>query len=82
LIDKKIKFSQIKDLAFRTERHILKGIDLFDVYESDSLGRNKKSYAVSFILRDDNQTLTDSNIDKIMNNLVKAYERELNAIIR
>ncbi len=82
LLDKKIKFSQIRDIAFRTERHILKGIDLFDVYESDSLGRNKKSYAVSFILRDDHQTLTDSNIDKIMNNLVKAYERELNAIIR
>ncbi len=52
------------------------------MYESDSLGANKKSYAVSFILRDELKTLTDKYIDKVMNNLIKAFERELNAQIR
>jgi len=82
LLDRGIKFGQIRDIAFRTEKNILQDINLFDVYESDSLGKNKKSYAVSFILRDDLRTMTDKNIDKIMNNLIKAFENELNAQIR
>lgn len=82
LIDRSIKFSQIRDIAFRTERNLLKEVDLFDVYESDSLGQNKKSYAVSFILRDDLKTLTDKNIDKVMNNLIRSFGNEINAQIR
>jgi phenylalanyl-tRNA synthetase beta chain len=82
LLDKGIKFGQIRDIAFRTEKNILKEVSLFDVYESESLGNNKKSYAVSFILRDDVKTMTDKNIDKIMSNLIKAYENELDAQIR
>ena len=82
LIDRNIKFSLIRDIAFRTEKRLLKEVDLFDVYESDTLGKNKKSYAVSFILRDDEKTLTDTNIDKIMENLKSAFEKEINAHIR
>ena len=82
LLDRGIKFGQIRDIAFRTEKNILHDINLFDVYESDNLGKNKKSYAVSFILRDDLKTMTDKNIDKIMSNLIKAFENELNAQIR
>ena len=82
LLDRSIKFSQIRDIALRTEKNILHDINLFDVYENDSLGKNKKSYAVSFILRDDLKTMTDKNIDKIMNNLIKAFESEINAQIR
>jgi phenylalanyl-tRNA synthetase beta chain len=82
LLDRGIKFGQIRDIAFRTEKNILHDINLFDVYESDTLGKNKKSYAVSFVLRDDLKTMTDKNIDKIMNNLIKAFENELNAQIR
>jgi phenylalanyl-tRNA synthetase beta chain len=82
LLDKGIRFGQVRDIAFRTEKNILHDINLFDVYESETLGRNKKSYAVSFILRDDLKTLTDKNIDKVMNNLIKAFEKELNAQIR
>jgi phenylalanyl-tRNA synthetase beta chain len=52
------------------------------VYESDSLGPNKKSYAVSFILRDDLKTMTDKNIEKVMNNLIRTFENELGAKIR
>jgi phenylalanyl-tRNA synthetase beta chain len=82
LLDRGIKFGKIREVALRTEKNILHDISLFDVYESDTLGINKKSYAVSFILRDDLKTLTDKNIDKVMNNLIRAFEKELNAKIR
>ena len=82
LLDKSIKFGQIKEIAYRTEKNVLREIGLFDVYESESLGANKKSYAVSFILRDNLRTMTDKNIEKIMNNLIKAFENELGAKIR
>jgi phenylalanyl-tRNA synthetase beta chain len=82
LLDRNIRFAQIRDIAFRTEKNVLHDINLFDVYESDTLGKNKKSYAVSFLLRDDLKTMTDKNIDKIMNNLINAFEKELNAQIR
>ncbi len=82
LLDRAIKFGQIRETSFKTEKNLLQEVNLFDVYESDSLGKNKKSYAVSFILRDDLKTMTDKNIDKIMNNLIKAFGKELNAQIR
>ncbi len=82
LLDSGVKFSQVREIANKTERNILQEVNLFDVYESDSLGKNKKSYAVSFILRDDLKTLTDKSIEKVMANLVRAYEKELNAQIR
>ncbi|TFG43575.1 MAG: phenylalanine--tRNA ligase subunit beta [Bacteroidia bacterium] len=82
LLDKGINFGLIKEIAFRTEKNVLREVGLFDVYESKSLGVNKKSYAVSFILRDDLRTMTDKNIDKVMNNLIRAFENELGAKIR
>ncbi len=82
LLDRSVKFGQIREIAFRTERNILHDINLFDVYESDALGDNKKSYAISLMLRDDFKTMTDKNIEKTMNNLIKAFEKELNAQIR
>jgi phenylalanyl-tRNA synthetase beta chain len=82
LLNREVKFSQIRDLAIRTEKNILHEVNLFDVYESDNLGINKKSYAVSFVLRDELKTLTDKNIERVMQNLIKVFEKELNAQIR
>ncbi|MDM8001512.1 MAG: phenylalanine--tRNA ligase subunit beta [Bacteroidota bacterium] len=82
LLDKSVRFSQIRDLAFKTERNILQEVDLFDVYESEALGKDRKSYAVSFILRDERQTLTEKNIEKTMGALIKAFEREFGATLR
>ena len=77
LLDKGIKFGQIREIAYTTEKNVLQDVGLFDVYESESLGTNKKSYAVSFILRDNLRTMTDKNIEKTMNNLIRAFENEL-----
>jgi phenylalanyl-tRNA synthetase beta chain len=61
---------------------LLKAVRLFDVYQDERLGQNKKSYAVSFTLLDDRKTLTDKEIDKIMQRLVWNFEKELGAEIR
>jgi len=82
LLDKSVRFSQIRELAFKTEKNILQEVDLFDLYESESIGKDKKSYAVSFILRDDRQTLTEKSIEKTMGAIVKAFEREFSATLR
>jgi phenylalanyl-tRNA synthetase beta chain len=82
LIDKEVKFTNIKELAYKSERKLLKKVSLFDVFEGEKLGVNKKSYAVSFILQDENKTLTDKQIDKIMNNFIRVFEQELGAQIR
>ncbi len=82
LVSSEVKFRQISDLAFKTEKNILRDVSLFDVYENESLGRNKKSYAVTFILQDEFKTLTDKNIDRVMENLIRVFEKELGAQIR
>jgi phenylalanyl-tRNA synthetase beta chain len=82
LLDKGVKFLQIREIAYATEKNVIQDIGLFDVYENESLGTNKKSYAVSFILRDNLRTMTDKSIEKTMNNLIRAFENELGARIR
>ncbi len=82
LIDKDISFDRIKKIAYETEKNLLKQVGLFDVYENESLGKNKKSYALSFILRDDKRTLTDKIIDKVMKKLADKFEKETGAQIR
>ncbi|OFX34074.1 MAG: phenylalanine--tRNA ligase subunit beta [Bacteroidetes bacterium GWA2_42_15] len=82
LVDKQVKFSSLKDLAFKTEKGLLRSVDLFDVYEGKGVPEGKKSYAMSFILRDDEKTLNDKQIDKIMQRLILIFERELDAKLR
>ena len=82
LLDQKVTFKEVKDLALRTEKSLLKSVSLFDVYEGEKLGAGKKSYAVSFTLQDDEKTLTDKQIDRIMNKLMGTYKHQLGAEIR
>ncbi len=82
LIDKSVRFEQLEQLAFQTEKNILKTVNLFDVYEGDKLPKGKKSYALSFILQDESATLTDKQIEKIMEKLMKTYQEKAGAEIR
>ena len=82
LLDEKVTFKEIYDLAFQSERNLLKDVDLFDVYQGDKLPEGKKSYAVSFVLQDQNKTLEDRQIDKIMQKLQKSFEKNLEAVLR
>ncbi len=82
VIDQAVSFEQIRRLAEQTERKLLRSINVFDTYQGDTLGIDKKSYSVSFTLQDPAQTLTDAVIDKTMQRLMGAFERELGAVIR
>lgn len=82
LLDKNIAFTEIEKIAYESERNLLKEVYLFDVYEGKNLEAGKKSYAVSFILQDENKTLTDKQIDSIMNKIQTNLEKKLSAKLR
>jgi phenylalanyl-tRNA synthetase beta chain len=82
VIDRNVSFAAIENVALQTERKLLKEVNVFDTYEGENLEKGKKSYSVSFKLLDKNQTLTDKVIDKAMNRMIQAFEKELEALIR
>ena len=82
LVDNSVTFDTIYHIARQTEKSLLKDINLFDVYQGKNLPEGKKSYAVSFTLQDNTKTLTDEQIDKIMNKLQKNLESEVGASLR
>tara|TARA_B110000879_G_scaffold162390_1_gene209734 strand:- start:1314 stop:3740 length:2427 start_codon:yes stop_codon:yes gene_type:complete len=82
LLDSKVTFGELYNLAFQSERKLLKEVALFDVYEGDKLPEDKKSYAVSFLIQDEEKTLNDKQIDKIMQKLQTTFEKNLQATLR
>ncbi len=82
VIDKKVSFKDIQEVALTVEKRLLKKINVFSVYEGEKIDEGKKSYALSFILQDQNKTLQDKAIDKVMQQLIKKFESDLNAHIR
>lgn len=82
MLDRGVTYESLRELAFRTEKKYLREVTLFDVYEGEKIEAGKKSYALTFTLLNEEKTLTDKQIDKIMLGLARAFEREFNAIIR
>jgi len=82
LLNKDISFEQLKQIAQRTEKGLLKEVNVFDVYLGDKLPEGKKSYALSFLLQDEEKTLTDKQIDAIMQKLILNFEKQAGAEIR
>lgn len=82
LVDKNVTFSALREVAFSTEKKLLKAVTLFDVYEGDKLPEGKKSYALNFVLEDKTKTLNDKAIEKVMQNLANQLQRKCGAEIR
>jgi phenylalanyl-tRNA synthetase beta chain len=82
LIDKEITFAQIEQIANQSEKKLLKAVTLFDVYEGKNLPEGKKSYAVNFLLQDEEKTLNDKQIDAVMQKIRLNLEKELGAQLR
>jgi phenylalanyl-tRNA synthetase beta chain len=82
LVDNSVEFAQIEQIARQTEKKLLKKVELFDVYEGDKLPAGKKSYAVNFILQDEEKTMGDKQIDAIMQKLIANIKKQLNAELR
>lgn len=82
VVDKQIKYQDIEKIALKNKQNLIVGINVFDVYEGKPLDENKKSISLSFDLYDESKTLTDVEIDSVMNSLIALYEKEINALIR
>lgn len=82
LVDDHITFEEIALLAKQTEKSLLQKTNLFDVYTGSNLPDGKKSYAISFIIQDKTKTLTDHQIDGVMEKLKISFESEIGAILR
>ena len=82
LVDKGVEFAEIEKIAYQTEKKLLKNVELFDVYEGKNLPAGKKSYAVNFIIQDDNRTLNDKAIDAVMKKLIANLINKLGAQLR
>jgi phenylalanyl-tRNA synthetase beta chain len=82
LIDKNTEFASIEQIAYQSEKKLLKKVELFDVYEGKNLPAGKKSYAVNFILQDEQKTLNDKQIDAIMQKIIANLKKQLNAELR
>lgn len=82
VIEKNVQFAQLKQLAYQAERELLKEVSVFDVYMGDKVEQGKKSYAIRFLLQSEYKTLTDKEIDKVMEKLVRIYEEKAGAVVR
>lgn len=82
LLNKDVSFEQLKQIALKTDKNLLKEVNVFDVYLGDKLPEGKKSYALSFIIQDDEKTLTDKQIDAFMQKLIINFEKQVGAEIR
>ncbi len=82
LLNTQVTFAELRELAFRTERKLLRDVGLFDVYEGDKVPEGKKSYALSFILQDPDRTLTDEQVEKAMGRIRKRFHEEVGAELR
>lgn len=82
LIDQQTKFVEIEAIAYKSEKKLLKKCELFDVYEGKNLPAGKKSYAVSFFLQDETQTMSEKQIESIMSKIQRSLETQLGASLR
>lgn len=82
MLDSTVRFSDIKNVAVKADKKLIKNISLFDVYQGNKLPEGKKSYAISCILEDTTKTLTDNIIDGIMNNMISLLEKQCGAVLR
>ena len=82
MVDKKVSYVELEQIALAHKLDALTAVSLFDVFESEKLGTDKKSMAMSFTFRDEQKTLTDKEIDAFMEKIIKSYEKNIQAEIR
>jgi phenylalanyl-tRNA synthetase beta chain len=82
LLNKEVTFEQLKQIAQKTDKSLLKEVNVFDVYIGDKLPEGKKSYALSFLIQDEEKTLTDKQIEALKQKLILNFEKQAGAEIR
>ncbi len=82
LLDEGVRYADLRSLAFRQGKKLLKKVSLFDVYRGDKIPSGKKQYALSFVIQDNDRTLTDQDTERLMDKLLKAFQTEFGAQLR
>lgn len=82
LVDKSVDFARIEQVAYASEKKLLRKVELFDVYEGKNLEAGKKSYAVNFVLQDESKTMNDKQTDAVMGKIIQNLEKQLGAKLR
>jgi len=82
VLDLPVTYEELEQAAYQAEKHILREVSLFDIYLGEKIGPGKKSYAMSFLLRDDEKTLTDQIIEKTMDKILRAFQDKFHAALR
>jgi phenylalanyl-tRNA synthetase beta chain len=83
VLDAHTPFAKVRDIAQKQAKKLLKDISLFDVFEDvEKVGKDKKSYAISFVFQDEEKTLRDQDIEQTMQNIINALDSQLQATIR
>jgi phenylalanyl-tRNA synthetase beta chain len=82
VMDETTSYADLEKIALKAEPKLLQAVNVFDVYRGDKISQGKKSYALSFILQDEEKTLTDQEIDRVMGKLIKQFEKELGVLLR
>ena len=82
LLDESVSYADLRRSAFRVGKKLLKQVGLFDVYRGDKIAEGKKQYALSFVLQDLEKTLTDNDVEKVMNKLLSTFQNEFGATLR
>ncbi len=82
LIDESVTFADLRKSAFRVGKKLLRQVTLFDVYRGDKIGEGKKQYAIGFVLQDLDKTLTDNDVEKMMNKFLSTFQNEFGASLR
>jgi phenylalanyl-tRNA synthetase beta chain len=82
LLDESVAYGDLRKSAFRSAKKLLKSVTLFDVYRGENILLGKKQYALNFVLQDPERTLTDSDVENTMNNILSALQTQLGATLR
>ena len=82
LLDESVSYADLRASAFKSARKLLRQVGLFDVYRGDKIPAGKKQYAMSFIIRDDEKTLTDQDVEKLMDRILEGFKSSFGAELR
>ena len=82
LLDEDVKYADLEASARRAAKKLLKQVSLFDVYRGDKIPSGKKQYALSFVLQDLERTLTDADVERVMDKLLATFTNEFGATLR
>ncbi len=82
VLNQEVPYRDLEKIAYKTEPNLIKQMGAFDVYQGDKIEKGKKSYALSFVLQDDSKTLTDGEIDEVMQKLIKGIVAETGGVLR